>query len=241
MNYQIITDENVLNEFIEWLPRLGENEYYYGCLFARSKYAKNEDGSNRFPHIKTDKAQLKRFTASKKADLIGKLRQLETAIGTYITKDGEPIPQEALAVYITPNPRNQMAAMFNLMKRLVDIQICDGTNYNIHQEALSAIQRSKSRTVYVDFDIDSSGVELEESIQYIRTCVNKAACTWLQTRGGVHVLIDPIRVDPLFTKTWYKNIQSLKTVDKDSGNDTMIPVPGTYQGGFTPHFYTPSE
>jgi uncharacterized protein YfcZ (UPF0381/DUF406 family) len=106
MNYQVITDEALLNEFIQsFLKPCSPDETYYCCLFARSKYAKNEDGSNKFPHIKTDKAQLKRFLATPDT-LLNKIRQLEVPFGAYITKDGEPVPQEALALYITPNKRS---------------------------------------------------------------------------------------------------------------------------------------
>ena len=90
---------------------------YFCCLFSRSKYAKNEDGSNKFPHIKTDKSQLKRFTLTKKEDLYWKLKQLECEIGLYRTKDDDEVPKESLAVYITINPRNQMKALFKLSKR----------------------------------------------------------------------------------------------------------------------------
>jgi len=237
MNYQIITDKKIFDDFVNWLPDLKDNECYYLCLFARSKYAKNEDGSNKFPHIKTDKNQLKRFVASDKRYIYHKIKQLECEFGSYKTKDGDDVPQESLALYITPNPRNQRTAMFSLMKRLVDIQISDGKNYNIHAEALYAIQRSKSRTVYVDFDIDS----VAPDYGYIFDQVDEDACTFLKTRGGVHLLVDPKRVSERFRNTWYKNIKSMKETDSSSGNDTMIPVPGTFQGGHTPHFFNPLQ
>lgn len=239
MNYTIITDEKLLVDFVDWLPDLKTNECYYFCLFARSKYAKNEDGTNKFPHIKSDKSQLKRFVATRKEYIIDKIRQLEIKLDAYKTKDGAGVPQEALALYINPGPRNQRTAMFTLMKRLIDIQVCDGENYNIHAEALSAIQKSKAKTAFIDFDIDSETAEDDVFGKIDFTKINKEAVHFLKTRGGMHILIETSKVKDEFAKTWYQYFT--KTFQIDIRGDNMIPVPGTFQGGFTPHFIKPLQ
>jgi len=235
MNYVIITDEVALNNFINnWLPELKTNECYYFCLFARSKYAKNEDGTNKFPHIKTDKAQLKRFVATRKEYILHKIKQLEVKTGAYKTKDGADIPQESLALYVNPGPRNQKTAMFSLMKRLIDIQVSNGENFNVHAEALSAIQKSKSKTTFIDFDIDSDNAEQEVFSKIDFNQINREAIHFLKTRGGMHILVEVSKVAPQYAKTWYQYFT--KTFEIDIKGDCMIPVPGTFQGGFTPYF-----
>jgi len=233
-NYTVITDEKLLSDFVNWLPKLKDNECYYLCLFARSKYAKNEDGTNKFPHIKTDKAQLKRFVATRKDYIIDKIRQLEVKLGAYKTKDGDDIPQEALALYINVSPRNQQQAMFILMKKLIDIQESQGVNFNIHSEALSAIQKSGKNKKYFDFDLDGDNMEekVKQSLDY--TKINKDALNFLKTRGGMHILVELNKIAPEFKNTWYNYMTS--NFEVDIKGDNMIPVPGTYQGGFTPHF-----
>lgn len=234
MNYTVITDEQLLKDFIQWLPELKDNECYYLCLFARSKYAKNEDGTNKFPHIKTDKAQLKRFVATRKEYIIDKIRQLEVKSGAYKTKDGDDIPQEALALYINVSPRNQYNAMFTLMKKLIDIQESQGINFNIHSEALSAIQKSGKNKKYFDFDLDGDNMEEKVSKALDYTKINKDCLNFLKTRGGMHILVELNKIAPEFKNTWYNYMTS--NFEVDIKGDNMIPVPGTYQGGFTPHF-----
>lgn len=233
MNYEIIKNIDLLKDFIHWLPELQTNECYYLCLFARSKYvAKREDGSNRIPHIKTDKSQLKRFLVSDKKYMIDKIRQLEVTVGAYKTKDGDDVPQEALALYITPNPRNQHRAMLHCMKKFCDIIETQAKGFNIQQEALSAVQKSASRKIYIDFDFDDKTYEfLKRNLSGI---VNDDAVTYLQTRGGYHVLVELDKIAEICKKTWYNDIMKLEP--DVTGESNMIPVVGCSQGNFTPHF-----
>lgn len=223
MNYQIIRDEAVLRAFIDWLPVLEESEVYYVSLLARSKYS---------DVIKSDKQQLKRFT-SRKEDLYNKIWQLECPIGAY-TQKGEPIPQEALAIYITTNPRNMYDAMFSSLTALAKAIQHKHTSANPHQEVMNEIQKSKSRSCYVDFDFDYKGEHFGEELKaniYERVG-QTAKVQFVETRGGFHVLIDPTTVEDPFKKRWYQSIMELPHVDQSG--DQLIPIPGCTQGGFMP-------
>ena len=104
---------------------------------------------------------------------------------------------------------------------------------NSHQEALSEIQKAKSRTCWIDFDIDASNPEvIDELVLEIKGYINSDAVVWLKTRGGVHCLVDPEKVEQKYKSTFYRNIAKCA----DQTGDNMIPVPGCCQGGFTPHF-----
>jgi hypothetical protein len=223
MNYQVITDTEKLQQFIEWLPELKPDEKYYLCLFARNKYCKE------LTHIKTDKAQLKRFVSDKER-MFHKIRQLEAPLGAYRQREFD-VPQEALALYITVNPRNMMKATVNTMVKLAYSIRDQNIMMNPHQEVMSEIQKAKSRTCYVDFDIDSKDGTFAGLHEVIGGSANYKI---LETRGGFHLLVDPSSVEERFKKTWYQKLASSLHVDQVG--DNMIPVPGTFQGGFTPTF-----
>lgn len=224
MNYQIIKNEVALRNFIAWLPDLKPNETFYCALFARNKYAKNSN-------IKADKAQLKRFTADK-SRLFDKIKQLECEIGAYTTKEGTPIPQEALAIYINPNPRSFEEATKNALIKFAQLITKPYSGYNPHQEVLSEIQKAQGRKIYFDLDFDN--VLFEAVSPLIRTYINVDCLTVLQTRGGFHLLIALEKIHREFAKTWYKNLTSMEGVDVSG--DNMIPIVGCLQGGFEPHF-----
>lgn len=238
MNYEIIKDEDLLRHFIDWLPELKEHEKFYVCLFARSKYTKDENGVNGIAHIKCDKAQLKRFVSDKER-LFHKIKQLEVEVGAYRQRD-IPIPQEALALYITPNPRDMFKATVNTMCKLANSIRDQNVMMNPHQEALSEIQKSKSRTCYVDFDYDIPKDEFYPSIsqmyEIISPKVNWDAVSLLRSRGGFHILVDPSKVEPQYKKTFYQQLSSISDVDQTG--DQMIPVVGCTQGEHIPYFVT---
>lgn len=226
MNYQIITNEENLLEFIDWLPELKDNEQYYLSLFARKKYCPELIRSN-------DKTQLKRFTSTKKR-MLDKIRQLELPIGRWRLKD-TPAPQESLVLYILPNPRCMVKATKMMGKHCWDLD--RSKNFNLVAEALSCVQKSKSRTCFVDFDVDTKEVNLAV-LERIFPQMEKYVHI-LETRGGYHILVKPnhatyYRKENEMSLNWYQNMQSAFAVDQSG--DQMIPVPGCIQGGFTPKF-----
>lgn len=226
MNYQIITDLPVLEAFIEWLPELKEHEKFYLCLFARKKYCATVGW------IKSDKTQMKRFLSDTDR-LLEKIMQLECPVGAYRQK-GNIIPQESLALYISPNPRDLWKANFDAVGDLGRVIQCQGKTSNPHQEVMSSIQRSRGTKHFVDFDIDTKEAGIIDKIkEAVGESVLNEGFDLLETRGGYHVLCRP-RLMHGVAGGWHQRLSVLADVK----GDALIPVPGTHQGGFTPKFLT---
>jgi len=195
-------------------------------FFARKKYCADQIKSN-------DKTQLRRFTSDKER-LFDKIRQLEISVGAWKLNNGAA-PQESLALYITINPRSMKMATELMGKKCWDLM--HAKNYNLQAEAMTCIQKSKSRSCYVDFDIDDKEIDLDET--WLKNEVGEDNYTIIETRGGYHILIEPekatdFRQQKYNDKNWYQKVKKKYPVDQSG--DQLIPVVGTFQGGFIPKF-----
>lgn len=226
-NYKIIQDEEKFRQFINWLPELKENEIFYGCLFARKKY--DTTGI-----LKSDKSQLKRFTSTKDF-LFTKVKQLECEIGTY-TFEGKPIPQNTLAFYMMPNPRDlEKATRLSLIEFAHMIAGANKKYKNPYKAALTSIQKSSSHKIFMDFDFDGehNDPKIKEIENKIFNLFDRNSFEILYTRGGFHLLVKTKYIDESIKKFWYKTVISWGC---DACGDNLIPVPGCCQGDWIPYF-----
>lgn len=222
-HYKIITDYIVLTKFIESLPELMPHEVYYFCLFGRHKYDKA------FPNTR-DSGQLARLIARDKSEFLNKLQRLETPLGSY-ARNGIAASQEAIAVYMAMNPRSLIKANQALLVELAKRFAAGETDFNPITLANTEIHRATDRKFIVDFDFDD--VEPAEHLPQIQAALPDGSYRILKTRGGFHLLVELDKVNGL--RTWHKTIAGLPKCDV-RGSNTLTPIPGCTQGGFTPHF-----
>lgn len=222
MNYRIISNEDALDSFIDFLPDTLEQEVYYLCLMGRHKYCPD------FPNTK-DAGQLARITA-RKSELKEKIRRLECPVGCY-TRDGVIAPQECLALYIGLNPRSLVRANRNLLVTLAK-RIADGDlNFNPLSVTTTEIHRATDRKFFVDFDYDDA--DPKDYLNKIMDALPMDAYRILKTRGGFHVIV--ILENAKNAGNWYKALTALPKCDVKGANN-LTPVPGCIQGGHVPCF-----
>ena len=226
LTYKIIHDHEKFEAFVKWLPELEKHEAYYVTLLGRRKYHESAFA---------DKMALKRFIATSKSYLTQKVKQLSLPVGLYVNRNGDAVHQNALALYISLNPRNLKLAQQNLLRRLVDVAIDPENTQNPAALALSEIQKARSRSVYIDFDFDIEEGMVEKTTKRIQEIVGKEAVTFLRTRGGLHALVQPKLAKYFGPKKWHQEVSSLQGCDVVG--DSLIPIPGGTQGGFIPHFF----
>jgi len=226
-NYLTIADEDELKRFIEWLPELVADETFYYSLLARNKYVRDSGIGT----LNSDKHQCSRFVTNKER-MFMKIQQTETPVGSYGIKEIK-VPQASLASYISINPRSHKKAARYMLKRMADVVADNEPQPNVYQESLTALHKSMSRKIFTDIDFDVEDGNIYPLVHELKKILNKEAVDILHTRGGFHAIIRLDAIEQKYVKSWYRNMQTLPGVD--IVGDNMIPIPGTYQGGWTPY------
>jgi len=160
--------------------------------------------------------------------LLQNIKRLEVAVGTYQLKD-IPAPQESLAFYINPNPRDLQKATYDGIIRLTELLKRGKTDIEPHIEMMNCIHKSVNKKVYLDFDVDEPDFDLLQ----LKDIINTSCLKILKTRGGFHVLVKLSEIESQYKKSFYQKITALGV---DQVGDIMLPVAGCTQGGFTPRF-----
>lgn len=222
--YKVVSDAQALADFINWLPELQAGETYYCALLARSKYVRDL-GIGTF---NSDRHQCSRFLTNPDR-LAAKIKQTEAPVGSYVIKNIE-IPQEALAFYMNVNPRSHPKAQPLLLEKITAAVVTRRTDMNLQQMAISAVHHTLGRKLFVDFDFDD--VDISAIVKDLKGEINPEAVSVVQTRGGYHTLVRLDTIEKKYKNSWYTKFRKITGVDVIG--DTMLPVPGTIQGGFVP-------
>lgn len=231
MNYKIIQDEQLLDDYIDnFLLELQQGEAFMLILFSRKKYVNSSLG------LKSDKEQLKRVVCTSKNRIKQKIRQMEIEIGNYL-HDNILVPQESLALYITPNPRDLIKAGKNTCKELMELIFKGDKHFNPSSIALSNIQSSSSRKEWMIFDIDIKSIPSYSSVLKViiqNSCGDYCNFKIIETFGGYHLYIKLDTIEESKRKTWYKEIMKIPNIDQHG--DLLSPVVGCCQSFHIPKF-----
>lgn len=226
--YQIVTNREELEKFINFLPDLKVEETYFLALFYRTKYINKPENVT----LKDFKTNTVKKTSSSKDKLFQKIKQLECPIGTYtIGNSNSIVPQEALALYMYLNPRSYKKTYKDISHYITSMFFGDIPIVNPMHLSASKLQSNKSKSNFVMFDLDR-----KDNIEEVYKFVNKEGLFLIETKGGYHIGLIMDKIHKEFKNTCVKNILQIEGIDKTG--DFCTPVPGTYQGGFTPKLIT---
>lgn len=249
-NYRLVWSEDEIRRFYELLiePSVNtQNQSFIIIPIARRKYweplSVSQMTLNSKP-IYTYQLTFKQF--------LNTLLKYQVAEGLYLDKDEKQIPTEAIAMYITANPMNEIKTMFQmitdfnqvLQKHLTttnnkDVEDSKDNNEPSQQmfewEGMNRYKSTLHQNAHVNvikIDVDTKDPTL---IQKLDQLLDEESITPMkvETRGGYHYLIN--RVDQSeklwkFAKT--KENSSWMTMEKNG----LIAIPGTIQGGYNVKF-----
>jgi hypothetical protein len=254
MQRKLIYNEEVVKNFVEnYLPDLEQGEVYFTSLSARNKYLTTEEREE-YSLCKTE--MFERKLVRRKEKFLPVLRRYECDEMAYVTRNGKPIPEKAIVCYLNINPSSAVKAASEVMAKIQEDALmvvnsqshADQTIRGLEKldiKVMNAFQRNKGTRHFIDIDFDIP--DSEESYDLFQECVQKLIEKELkffvvQTKGGFHVVVHKSSIKFNYTfllEAMEYEFQCLVSSEEEKdkievfqNKNEMIPVPGTYQGGF---------
>ncbi len=241
--YKLIHDPEQIKQFGKlFLPT--ENRLVINLsLVARKKYA---------PELPDLVYILQRVIVGGDADrekaanhLSRYVMRLETPIGSYIDKNDQPIPNEALALYAFIDPKDTVKALSATLHECVE-KISNGESvpnaFNLYKDQ---INKSKSPTTgkqYRQIDLDTKDPDQIETVKAVLEKTGVKVLMAIETRGGYHLIYEHDRAINNKALYEFKETTKFEKLDRNGKptkdhwfsipSSPMVIVPGTYQGGF---------
>lgn len=183
------------------------------------------------------------FHARKGADdFVRTLRRYNVDDGVFVDSSGASVPREAIVLYMTVNPMDEMRA-YNKLQQLLNERLLDMARgastppFNVYKTYKSTLHQCPVAK-FVKYDVDTKD---ESKIGALRALARERNIKFhlvVETRGGYHVVIsnefgyekskEGNKARELFSNFIAEN--KAWVTKEESG--AQIVVPGTLQGGY---------
>lgn len=253
---KIVGDEEMLKLFLSHFPELVDDEVFFLSLSARNKYL-TDDERERYDLGRTE--MFSRQTAYDREGILMAIARMEADLAVRKTRNGSDIPHHCLVTYFNVHPSSTIDA-YTAFKAQLDHHYNETFKSVLHGKTanyepflrsrthlMNHIQKSKSRRIYIDIDIDCSdeGVAFHAALEVSNDLFDCAIKHLrVQTQGGYHILIDREQLNA-FNKSSEKSekinlhediVKASELVEPYGGEvvfnkNAMVPLPGTYQVG----------
>ena len=241
--------ENVteFRKFLNVLPQLSNNEVFFVSLSARNKYLTLQE-REQYSLGRTEMFGREIIFDNSFESFNLVFKKLKTILEYRKTKNGNTIPDKCLTTYMNLNPSHTVNSVGNFIKTMTQ-ELLEYTNNvvkghdtkvnldrfrNSRSILNTSFQKTSSRKMFVDIDIDCKNEEILKVSCDILT-KNGAKFFVVKTQGGWHVVVKRETLKFNYVKyviehcnTLINNSEFLSGIVEHNKN-LMVPVPGTLQ------------
>ena len=247
--YNLVREPEEVKKFLKFLPEHLKNECLTVALFFRKKYVRDNP---EYSHLSLsnddgcwDRTIVSSTLRDKETDFLAKvfrsILRYNCPIGAYVDRKEQPIPEGAISLYMSINPRCAIKGAKELMNELTRDCFLPSSSEtpfvgNLVSRAKTKVQKNVSRKLIADIDIDVKDETILNRFRDLVSLWDSEVCA-IETRGGYHVLCDIQKMSRENPK-WFVDIKKYADEfrDKDGKElvefktDTLSPIPGTLQG-----------